>query len=426
MCLIAIAPKGVAKDSDFFLSALKESAKTNNDGYGFAVRMGDNNTTSYQKGFKNISDLIDKVKLFPLSSEVIVHLRMRSAGRVSVENCHPFEINHFSEYDVQNKGDYFSTTVRPLLFHNGTFSEFAIKDDERSDTYRFVENFLRVPAIFELLVTDREKFMEAFKSIIRTNKLAIMGRELEETILIGDFITTKEGYVFSNRSFERHTSYPSQASQPKQKVEESFKGLAKVNSLERETFYNSSLVKLNDLNYRDFFYKAHCNSHIQAHVLKDEVYEIKGRSIEGDDYMLQKVSSKGSYIYLSPTLIETIFLKTPKTGQQAHYTDYFRLKSLITIPSSTAIKKIYNKVTVAERNRTKINADTGITLKYVSTERAYTFKSALLFLLDNTTDFEYSAIQKLYVKYCLPEAPSITDASRRLISGLQTSERYVN
>lgn len=425
MCLIAVAPIGVEKNSEFFLNALKESAKINNDGFGFAVRYGESNSVSYQKGFKNISDLIDKVKLFPKSAEVVVHLRMRSAGRISVENCHPFEINHFSDYDVMNKGDYFSTTVRPLLFHNGTFPEFVHKDDERSDTYRFVENFLRVPDIFELLVNNREKFMEAFKSIIRTNRLVIMGRELKESIFIGDFITTKEGYVFSNRSFERYGQLPSQASKQKQEVEENSKGIVKLNTLERETYYNAGLVRLSELNYKDFYYKAHCNSHIQAHVLKDEVYEIKGKSVEGNDYMLQKVSSKGSYIYLSPTIIETIFLKTPKSGQQVHYTDYFRLKSLINPVSSTAVKKIYNKVTIAERNRGKINADTGITLKYVSTERAYTFKSTLLFLLDNTTDFEYAAIKKLYMKYCIPEA-TISEASKLLISGYQHSERYIN
>lgn len=404
MCLIAIAPKGTDKYSEFFLEGLRESAKRNNDGFGFAYRDADK-SVYFQKGIMSIGGLIERLESLHLTteSELIVHLRMRSAGKVCPENCHPFEVNHLSE-SVVLEDTNLHRTVRPVLFHNGTFSNFIPKGSERSDTFHFVENFLRIKGVWNMFKKNRETFMEAFKEILGSNKLAIMGRELPETILIGDF-QTKEGYIFSNSSFERYGRTPSgiASTTPQQRQEMVLQRHSQttLNTLDRATGYTKE-IKINDRNYNDFFLKAHMDSATVPSVKKGDVWELKQVGTYGS-WMLGKVGTKGTYVYMMMPAIEMVFLKVPKDFARDTYFDYFRLKALINPVTNTAVKKIYNKILNVSRSRNNLTATTNIAIKYQNTERPYQFKAILMFLLDNLADHEYRVVDGMFSEYILPK-----------------------
>lgn len=103
---------------------LKWASLDNPDGYGVMYHDGQKIVTE-KNAYGDYQELAGLLE--PLETEVVVHLRLATAGEVSWENTHPFEV----------------LPERLYLMHNGTFDRIESPKGRRSDTRIFVEDQLR-------------------------------------------------------------------------------------------------------------------------------------------------------------------------------------------------------------------------------------------------------------------------------------------
>lgn len=126
MCILTFIPEGVQPDAD----ALRNGAKNNPDGHGFAIVDTDRNQIVVRHNM-DASPLIDLFLEFraKLDGPALFHSRIATAGLVDKMNCHPFRV-----------GDDPLTVVG----HNGVLPQEAqpVKGDWRSDTRIFAEKLL--------------------------------------------------------------------------------------------------------------------------------------------------------------------------------------------------------------------------------------------------------------------------------------------
>lgn len=81
------------------------------------------------KGMMNYNRFLFTLKILPNYSEVVVHLRMATHGKVDTDNTHPFKINADS-----------------FLMHNGILSGLGEYGDKgRSDSAHLTEIITRLP-----------------------------------------------------------------------------------------------------------------------------------------------------------------------------------------------------------------------------------------------------------------------------------------
>jgi len=135
MCIIIHAPAGEKLES----KDLAVAYKNNPDGVGYMAFREDEEDGSlfyYQGTFMpeavdDVDDVFDK----HIDDDLVVHLRYKTTGEISLENCHPFEV--ITEDDVQNNP---SLTNKVWVMHNGTFT---FTPDDTMDTLFVVKNILR-------------------------------------------------------------------------------------------------------------------------------------------------------------------------------------------------------------------------------------------------------------------------------------------
>lgn len=412
MCLIAIAPKGTDKTSEFFFNGVRSSAKTNRDGFGFAFKKADTGLVKFAKGFDNIEVMI-KIILdlkLKMDDELVIHLRMRSAGEVCPENTHPFEIIYTSQPRSNNFN--LKATPHPVLFHNGTFANFSRPGSKMSDTFNFTQDFMSVPGIWNMLKDNRKKFLEVFQTVLGSNKLAILSKETE-LIVIGEFIT-KGGFIFSNSSFERyedrfHTrqsqQYPSQQQIGFQnsRVGNTLPSSDAVRSLE----LNTNSLKINAFNHRDFVLRAICNVSKNCTIYKDERFDVKSISKDGQ-LMIARPLTPANYIYIDEETLNACFIKLPKAMCQQKYIDYLKLKKTIDPVTNSSTKKIFSKIcSYSNRKNLKLDTESIVTIKYKNQYLKLNYQAVLLYLMDyvkNDTDlrliheyYESSKFPPIYV-----------------------------
>lgn len=369
MCLIAVSPRGTDKLSDFFLNAIRASAQTNSDGFGFAIKRTSSSYVYFSKGFTNLETMIDAIKVHRLNDEdeLVVHLRMRSAGGLEMANTHPFQIN----YEAPS---YVSPALAmgpdcPLMFHNGTFSSF-IDDSSHSDTYNFAANFMKIKGVWQLLKEDKDKFLQVFKDVIGYNKLVFIGKEISEMIFIGDF-HEKNGYIFSNTSYTRYYNHEVSSHLKVVKPEEKDKSIL-----------NTSSIQVTANNFEDFEIKAHCDvSGFAPKILKDSRFKIAKFTSQGSKLlMLSNLTERGTYKYISMEALDSCFILIPKEEVKYKYIDYLKLKSTVDITKSS-IKKIFNKVIVASGRK---NSPERIKLNIKDKDETFDYRAVVLFLRDNS------------------------------------------
>lgn len=103
------------------LETLNSAEKLNSHG-GSIAWLNKDKTKSYLKGItaKKINSIIEK-ELKPNGiMTAIIHFRIASVGEVSKQLCHPFEVTN--NVSLNLKGDKLKCS---LLFHNGTWSDYA-------------------------------------------------------------------------------------------------------------------------------------------------------------------------------------------------------------------------------------------------------------------------------------------------------------
>lgn len=120
MCLIISGDKKIPLNVNF----IADVAKRNDDGYGMMwVANGMVHTEkSFEKDPQKILDAINAIYEY----NPFIHFRMRTHGKVNIDNCHPYSCGH----DI-------------FLMHNGVLSHGNKADEDYSDTWHFIQDVIK-------------------------------------------------------------------------------------------------------------------------------------------------------------------------------------------------------------------------------------------------------------------------------------------
>jgi len=212
MCLLMMKPSGVAYNHKFLLSAIKSGIQSNRDGIGGAVRKGSSNILRMNKGHFNHSadDFYRWLKDQDIQTEdeVMVHLRMGTAGGRTIYNQHPYvlgEISTPSNLAAVSELTLDDDDVKTGVFaHNGIFSlrDYAEFDSKLSDTYNWGVTFFRTDKHIQALKDAPLALLASnltLKNSLTYQKVCFMFPD-REMLHFGKFINDR-GYLFSNSGY---------------------------------------------------------------------------------------------------------------------------------------------------------------------------------------------------------------------------------
>jgi hypothetical protein len=181
MCLILHRPIDKTFDSGLFVPAIQN----NPHGFGIMFPMGDGRVKAI-KGMFNL-ETIYKIWEKVAGREVAAHFRFTTAGAKNVDNCHPFKVLDFDEHG------------RDLyMMHNGTMGAVPRPQQDMSDTWHFVENYLRKALVVKPELIDNPEFQKFLGDIVGSNKLLFMDGKGLVTIINGNLGSERDGCWISN------------------------------------------------------------------------------------------------------------------------------------------------------------------------------------------------------------------------------------
>lgn len=200
MCIVSAFPKGTEKNNEYTRNFIKNGFNCNKDGSGYMYKRNGETTITVNKGFFNITELLDAITKedLQIEDELVVHHRISTAGKVSKENCHPFVVskNHSETAALTIK------TEKPCLTHNGHFSNLSkLQDLDRdfSDTYAFTRYIFTNKEIQRMFFEKDDLFKLLTDNIIGFSKIAVLSSD-RDMILYGNF-TEDKGYYHSNTGY---------------------------------------------------------------------------------------------------------------------------------------------------------------------------------------------------------------------------------
>jgi hypothetical protein len=153
MCLIIRCDKNIPLNK----ALVEHWQEKNGDGWGM-MWLQDNHIMSFKS--MEVAALWDKyVEL--QAYDPVIHLRWRTHGDTDLNNCHPYYCGHGI-----------------FLMHNGIISDASNRQKEKSDTWHFVEDWLK--NLFALTKNPHqtirsEVFRKMFEKEIGTNNRIILG-----------------------------------------------------------------------------------------------------------------------------------------------------------------------------------------------------------------------------------------------------------
>lgn len=120
MCILIHHPI----NTNFSADQIQDFYNKNSDGFGAIVKHGD--TVELVKSIGNVEEITELYNKQVAGKEAIIHLRMKTHGDINIDNCHPYE-------------------VIPGLYmaHNGVLSTGNQKDPRMSDTWHYINDFLK-------------------------------------------------------------------------------------------------------------------------------------------------------------------------------------------------------------------------------------------------------------------------------------------
>jgi len=184
MCIIIYKKSGTEVKDEW----LKNSAKSNADGFGLSYMDGDKLTIYRSMSYKKFKKTFRRLESSHPESDFILHFRKNTVGSSNVENCHPFMADG------------------KAVFHNGTISPCVpFKTDtreKRSDTRIFAEDVLsNLPKGW----FENEAMLDVLEVYIGSSKLAVMD-EVGTVVLFNEFTGHwYEGLWMSNYSYYPNT-----------------------------------------------------------------------------------------------------------------------------------------------------------------------------------------------------------------------------
>ena len=184
MCIIAIKPKG---QKMFDQETIRTMFANNPDGAGYMFC--DGKQVIIRKGFMCVDTLLMSLSSQDLTdTNVVLHFRIGTSGKLDALNCHPFPI--YDKNKVCCKTDI-------ALAHNGILRAFEpSKKSPINDTQNYIQLMLK--GLKKGFQND-EGILNLIEYSIDGNRFAFLDSDNKVT-LIGDFITD-DGYIYSNWSF---------------------------------------------------------------------------------------------------------------------------------------------------------------------------------------------------------------------------------
>lgn len=196
MCIIAYIGRG-KKISD---NTIKVMFKGNKDGAGIMYQRSPKDDVRIIKGFMNVDDLIKAFREIPEQYERAIHCRIATAGKVSVQCCHPFPVRSMADNMMQAKDE------APVAYmHNGIISWCNPRDGMKSpysDTMLFGKRVL-YPVRHQL---DNEGVQNLIEHAINGSRLLVF-RKGGAPIMFGNWEEDTNGVKYSNGHYKEYTYY---------------------------------------------------------------------------------------------------------------------------------------------------------------------------------------------------------------------------
>jgi len=111
-------------DTVFPKSFLADVYEKNSDGFGAMVSV--NGSISVVKSLAKLDDIYQIYNEMIVGREAVMHFRMRTHGEIDIDNCHPYEV-----------------TPDLYMAHNGVLSTGNAADPKKSDTWHYINNFIK-------------------------------------------------------------------------------------------------------------------------------------------------------------------------------------------------------------------------------------------------------------------------------------------
>ena len=199
MCIIVIKPAGIFMPA---METIENMWYNNSDGAGFMYAAG--GSVHIEKGFMTLKDFKSAISRLEKAIDVVntpmvLHFRITTHGETSPGNCHPFPVSEKLPLLTMTK-----TKTSLGVAHNGIINIKPSKKDI-SDTMEYVmtqlaplyqlkKDFYRQPAGKKLVY-----------NAIKSKMVFLDGAGRIE--IIGDFISDKDGLLYSNNSYKARTIY---------------------------------------------------------------------------------------------------------------------------------------------------------------------------------------------------------------------------
>jgi glutamine amidotransferase len=152
MCLLTFIPSGVDVDSE----DLRNGAIYNDDGFGFAVHMGDSIITGKGMNFEEVLERFTEVRS-RFKGHAIFHSRITTHGVTDTTNCHPFKVG---------------TDDLTVVGHNGILPIKPVAGDKRSDTNIFASEYL--PSLGGVYALDDLTVRKSLENWAKGSKLVVL------------------------------------------------------------------------------------------------------------------------------------------------------------------------------------------------------------------------------------------------------------
>jgi len=199
MCIIAIKPAGVKMPA---ASTIENMWYNNNDGAGFMYAKGGD--VHIRKGFMTLSAFKDAIKKLEkevdvVNTPIVLHFRITTHGGTSPGNTHPFPVTEKVPLLQMTK------SKAPLaVAHNGIIN---IKPSQKgiSDTMEYIISQLAPLYQLKKDFYRQSAGKKLVYNFIKSKMAFLDGAGRIETV--GDFITDKDGLLYSNNSYKARTIY---------------------------------------------------------------------------------------------------------------------------------------------------------------------------------------------------------------------------
>lgn len=163
MCILIHHPAG----THFSREQLLDFFSKNSDGFGAIVKRGDTVEVLKSVGtFEEIDALyVDQVAGY----ESVIHFRMKTHGKIDIANCHPYEV-----------------VPGVWMAHNGVLSTGNHKDPNMSDTWHYIQDFLKPMLEHDATLINNVGFQRMVASHIgSSNKFGFMNQD-GDVVLINE------------------------------------------------------------------------------------------------------------------------------------------------------------------------------------------------------------------------------------------------